>query len=112
MAAVDAIYIAGASSMRAAADIISTFLEVPVSVLNDGRPYLLVGDCSQVTMYPDNDYSGQWFAEVYHAGEVADRQALSRRICDYLVEHTVWDLTLDSDDADDIIASRIKSHTK
>jgi hypothetical protein len=34
------------------------------------------------------------------------------RIYDYLVEHTDWDLTLDSDDADDIIASRIKSHTK
>jgi hypothetical protein len=43
------------------------------------------------------------------AGEVADRQALSRRIYDYLVEHTDWDLTLDSDD---VIASRIKSQTK
>jgi hypothetical protein len=55
---------------------------------------------------------GSGFAEVYHAGEVADRQALSRRIYDYLVEHTDWDLTLDCDDADDIIASRITSRTK
>ncbi|ORA41469.1 hypothetical protein BST20_05055 [Mycobacterium branderi] len=98
--------------MRAAADAISTFLEVPVSMLDDGRPYLLVGDRSQVTMYADDDSPGQWFAEVYHAGEVADRQALSRSIYDYLVEHTNWDLTLDSDDANDTIASRIKSHTK
>jgi hypothetical protein len=112
VAAVDAIYIAGALSMRAAADIISTFLKVPISMLDDGRPYLLVGDRGQVTMYPDDDYPGQWFAEVYHSGDVADRQALSRRIYDYLVEHTDWDLALDSDDADDIIASRIKSHTK
>lgn len=112
MAAVDAIYIAGASSMRAAVDIISTFLEVSVSTLDDGRPYVLVGDRSQVTMYSDDDYQGRLFAEVYHAGAVTDRQALSRRIYDYLVEHTDRDLTLDSDDADEVIASRIKSHTQ
>jgi hypothetical protein len=64
VAAVDAISIIGASSMRAAADVISSLLEAPVSLLEDGRPYLLVGERGQVTMYPDDDHSGQWFAGV------------------------------------------------
>lgn len=40
-----------------------------------------------------------------------DATRTRKRIYDYLVEHTNWDLTLDSDNADAIIASRIMSHT-
>lgn len=43
---------------------------------------------------------------VYYAGDVEPRQTLSRRIYDGLAETTDWDLTLDSDDAEDVIASR------
>jgi hypothetical protein len=111
MAAVDDIDIAGATSMREVADTISALLSTSVSTLPDGRPYLRVDECTQVTMYPDDDYPGRWIAEVYHAGEVVDRQSLARRIYDYLTEHTDWDLTLDSDDADDVVASRIKTRS-
>lgn len=112
MAAVDDIDIAGAESMREVADTISELLSVPVSTLGDGRPYLRVGDRTQVTLYPDSDYPGQWVAEIYHAGEVADRQALANRIYDYLVNRTGWDLTLNSDDDPNyVVASRIKTRT-
>lgn len=46
---------------------------------------------------------------VYYAGDVEPRQALSLRIYDALVESTDWNLTLDSDDAEDIIATRINA---
>jgi hypothetical protein len=45
-------------------------------------------------------------------GEDSDQALLARRIYDHLVEHTNWDLRLDSDNTDNIIASRIKSHTR
>lgn len=111
MAAVDAIYVAGAESLHQVTDAIADQLQVPVSTRRD-LPFLQVDERTRIDLYPDSDYPGQWIAEVYHAGEVADRQALARRIYDHLVENTDWDLTLDSDDAADIIASRIKSHTQ
>ena len=43
---------------------------------------------------------------VYYTGDVEPRQELSRRIHDGLAETTDWDLTLDSDDAENVIATR------
>ncbi|QZA17074.1 hypothetical protein K3U93_21105 [Mycobacterium malmoense] len=85
---------------------------MPVSRLTDSRPYLKVDDATQVTMYPDSDDPDRWIAEVYRAGADGDQSLLARRIYDYLVEHTNWDLVLDSDNADDILASRTKSRTR
>jgi hypothetical protein len=110
VANVDDIDIAGAASMEEVADLLSTLLRVPVSKLRDRRPYLRGDDRTQVTMCPDDDYPGQWIAEVYQAGEPADQLALARRIFDYLVERTDWDLTLNSDDDPEyVVASRIKT---
>jgi hypothetical protein len=112
VANVDDVCVAGATSADQIADLISQLLRVPVSSLKDGRPYLKVDDRTQVTMYSDSDDPGQWIAEVYHAGEDSDQALLARRIYDHLVEHTNWDPRLDSDNTDNIIASRIKSHTR
>jgi hypothetical protein len=112
MANVDDVCVAGATSADQVADLISQLLQVPISSLNDGRPYLTVDDRTQVTMYPDSDRRGHWIDEVYHAGADSHQASLARRIYDHLVEQTNWDLTLDSDNADDIVASRIKSHTR
>ncbi|HEX7322026.1 MAG TPA: hypothetical protein VF299_03690 [Mycobacterium sp.] len=93
------------------ADLISGLLQVPVSTHKDGRPYLKVDARSRVSMYPDSDEPSRLIAEVWHAGTDDDQRALARRIYDYLVEHTSWDLVLDSDNADDIVATRITSRT-
>jgi predicted small metal-binding protein len=112
VANVDDVCVAGVTSAAQIANLISQLLQVPISSLKDGRPYLNVDDRTQVTMYPDSDDPGRWIAEVYHAGADSDQELLARRIYDHLVEHTNWDLTLDSDNADNIIASRINSHTR
>lgn len=111
MANVDDVCLTGADSATQVADLISGLLQVSVSTLKDGRRYLRVDERTQVTIYPDSDYPARWIAEVHHAGADDDQLALAQRIYDHLVEHTNWDLTLDSDNADDIVASRIKSHT-
>lgn len=46
---------------------------------------------------------------VYYAGDIEPRQALARSIYDALAASTDWTLELDSDDADDILASRTSS---
>ncbi|MEZ0365722.1 hypothetical protein ACAG26_18740 [Mycobacterium sp. pUA109] len=112
MAAVDDIDIAGADSMNQVAETVSALLSVPVSCLHDGRPYLQVDDRTRVLLYPHSDYPGQWIVEVYHAGDVATRQRLARRIYHHLADHTNWDLTLNSDDDPGyVVASRTKTHT-
>jgi hypothetical protein len=69
-----------------------------------------VDERTQVTMYPDDDYPGQWIAEVYQAGEPADQMALGPPNIDYLVERTDWDLTLNSDDDPEyVVALLIKT---
>jgi hypothetical protein len=50
------------------------------------------------------------WCKIHFSGDpISARQALARNVFDVLVEHTDWDLVLDSDDAEDIIASRIKT---
>lgn len=111
MANVDDVCITGADSAHQVSALISELLQVPVTTHKDGRPYLRVDERSQVSMYPDSDDPNRWIAEVYHAGADEDQRALASRIYDYLAEHTNWDLVLDSDNADDIVASRIRSRT-
>lgn len=112
MANVDDVCITGADSASQVTDLISELLQVPVSIGKAGRPYLKVDERTQVAMYPDSDDPARWIAEVYHAGADEDQLALAQRVYDHLVEHTDWDLILDSDNADDIIASRITSRTR
>jgi hypothetical protein len=58
----------------------------------------------------DPEVAGGHVVQVHYAGDpTSSRQALARNVYDALVEHTDWDLVLDSDDAEDIIASRIKT---
>jgi hypothetical protein len=44
--------------------------------------------------------------EVYYAGDILVRRALSHRVYDYIVDHTDWGVVLESDDADGTIAAR------
>jgi hypothetical protein len=59
---------------------------------------------------PDPEVAGGHVVQIHYAGDpTSARQALARNVYDALVEHTDWDLVLDSDDAEGIIASRIKT---
>lgn len=50
--------------------------------------------------------------QVYYSGDpVAARHELARKVYDSLAATTVWDLVLDSDDTEDIIAERSKLRT-
>lgn len=107
MATVDDIAIAGAVTAGEVAQLISAALGVPVSGLPDGSPCVRIGDLARVTVYPDDDYPGQWVAEVHHSGSDQDQNELARRIYDYLVDSTDWGLTLTSDVAPEyIVATR------
>lgn len=71
---------------------------------------LITGDdCTSLTVFPSASRPGSTVIDVYYGGDLADRRAISQRIFDYIVEHTDWDVELDSDDADGIIASRTKA---
>lgn len=49
--------------------------------------------------------------QAYYAGDpVRLRHELARTVYEALAHETDWDLTLDSDDAEDTLASRIKTH--
>lgn len=65
---------------------------------------------AELTVYSRSWQPGTTLVEVYYSGDLAHRRALSRRVYDYLVDYTDWDVELDSDDADDTIAAR-KSRT-
>jgi hypothetical protein len=55
----------------------------------------------------DGDVDGGTVVLVHYAGDpLARRHELARSIYDELVATTDWDLTHDSDDAEDILASR------
>jgi hypothetical protein len=56
----------------------------------------------------DNARPETWTVEVDNVGpDDAARRALARRIYDQLAASTDWDLILDSDDSDDVLATRI-----
>jgi hypothetical protein len=58
----------------------------------------------------DPEVAGGHVVQVHYAGDpISARQALAGNVYDALVKHTDWDLVLDSDDAEDVIASRTKT---
>ncbi|MEZ0362395.1 hypothetical protein ACAG26_01635 [Mycobacterium sp. pUA109] len=65
---------------------------------------------AEVSVWPRSWQPGVTVVEVYHVDD-DDQRALARHIYDYLVDHTAWDLTLDSDNAAEAIASRVKTRT-
>lgn len=74
----------------------------------NGNVLITGDDCTSLTIYPSP--ANGTVVDVYYGGDLADRRVLSRGIYDYLVEHTDWDVELDSDDAEGIIASRVTTH--
>ena len=62
---------------------------------------LITGDDrTSLTVRPSASRPGSTLIDIYYGGDIADRRAISQRIFDYIVEHTDWDVELDSDDAD------------
>ena len=60
----------------------------------------------------DPEVVGGHVVQVHYAGDpISARRAFARNLYDALVEHTDWDLVLDSDDAEDTIASRLKTRS-
>jgi hypothetical protein len=55
--------------------------------------------------WPDGARPGTTLVTVYHGGD--EGQPLARRVYDSFVDRTDWDLLLESDDAEDTLASRI-----
>lgn len=82
-----------------------------VTEVVDGDTLVNGDDRTSLTVAPSVDDENETVIDVYYGGDLADRRAISQRIYDYIVEHTNWDVTLDSDDAEDVIASRTKAHT-
>jgi len=111
MANVDYVTIRGASladalaALKAAADV-TKVVERPRSttLLNSDERVEL--SASPRSWEPDTIV-----VEVYLGGSEEEQLALSRRVYDYLVENTDWDVELDSDNAEDTIASRIRATT-
>ncbi|PQM45017.1 hypothetical protein C1Y40_04825 [Mycobacterium talmoniae] len=73
----------------------------------DGNVLVTGDDRTAVTVY--SSHGEGVVADVYYGGELDERRAISRRIYDHIVEHTDWDVELDSDDTAGILASRVKS---
>lgn len=60
----------------------------------------------------DPEVVGGTVVQVLYAGDpVTRRHELARSVYDELVKDTDWDLSLDSDDTEDVLAERIKSTT-
>jgi hypothetical protein len=54
--------------------------------------------------------SKSWTVEVDNVGpDDAARHALARKIYEWLAARTDWDLILDSDNAEDVVATRIRA---
>lgn len=73
----------------------------------DGNVLVTGDERTAVTVYASPGEGA--VADVYYGGDLADRRVIAQRIYDYIVEHTDWDVELDSDDADGVLASRAKS---
>lgn len=74
----------------------------------DGYLHLPGEPASLRVMQDPLEAGGAVVQVVYAADPVALRQRLAASVYDALVQATDWDLELDSDDAEDIIATRIK----
>ncbi len=69
----------------------------------NGNVLVTGDDQTSVTVYSSGPRT---VVDVYYGGELAERRAVSRRIYDSLAARTNWDLALDSDDVEDVIAMR------
>lgn len=80
---------------------------ISATAVVDGKALITGDERTAVKLY---ESAGEGVvADVYYGGDLAERRVISRRIYDYIVERTDWDVTLDSDDADDVIVSRIRA---
>lgn len=71
--------------------------------LVNGNVLITGDDRTALTVYADDP---EIVVDVYYAGDLADRRVVSQRVYDHIVERTDWDVRLESDDADDILATR------
>lgn len=78
--------------------------------LVDGDTLVNGDQRTALTVAPSVDDDNATVVDVYYGGDLADRRVISRRIYDYVVEHTAWDIEWDSDDADGIVASRVTTN--
>jgi hypothetical protein len=59
---------------------------------------------------PDPDVDGGAVVTVYYGRDpVALRHELARQVYQHMVAATDWDVTLDSDDTEDIVATRLRT---
>lgn len=107
MANVDYVVVGPGPSLADVADAVKSASDATEIV--DNRLHT-ADERAELTVYPRSWQPGTTLIEVYYGGDLAHRRVLSRRVYDYLIDHTDWDVELDSDDADDTIAAR-KSRT-
>ncbi|WP_261898252.1 hypothetical protein [Mycobacterium marinum] len=74
--------------------------------LVNGNVLITGDDRTSLTVYSDEP---EIFVDVYYGADLDQQRAISQRIYDHIVEHTDWDVRLESDETDDIIASRTAS---
>lgn len=74
-------------------------------VVNGGT--LVNGDQrTSVTVTPPEGDHADTLVSVYYGGDEDEQHAIAQRIYGHLCERTDWDIELDSDNADDVPASR------
>ncbi|KMV23344.1 hypothetical protein ACT16_06645 [Mycobacterium heckeshornense] len=94
------------------AEVTQAVIEETGSVERNGWLYPSNDDQAALHVIADPEIAGGHVVQVLRAGEpISARQELARKIYDRLAKRTDWDLTLDSDDTEDVIASRTKSRT-
>jgi hypothetical protein len=111
MANVDYVLVAGQPSPPSPDDVMQAVkVAIDATEVIDGNRLHTADERAEVTVWSRSWQPSTTVVEVYHAAD-EDQRELSRRIYNYLVEHTAWNLTFDSDNAADVIASRVKTPT-
>jgi hypothetical protein len=91
-------------------DVNATVLAVTGGAQTDGGWLHPADERAALRVIPDPEVPGGHVVQVHYAGDpISARHALARSVYAALVERTDWDLVLDSDDAEDVLASRIKT---
>lgn len=108
MANMDYIIVGSGPSLT---DVIRAVIEETQGIDHGGWLYPADDNQAALQVIADPEVSGGHVVQVLRAGDpISARQQLARNIYDALAARTAWDLRLDSDDAEDIIASRTKAH--
>jgi hypothetical protein len=105
MANVDYVTVGAGPSRVDVAEAVKATLDI--TDVEENRLYI-ADERVELRVSPSGRWPGGTTVHVYHAGADEAQTVLARRIYDYLVEHTDWDLMLDSDNSQEILASRIK----